>query len=579
TKEHNAERARASQRFKSRGNNIGGGDGDDESLQPNESIARVDTDAMQVDESTPRSRLTSLVEGRVSCVTSTVSPTPRSTDEADHNEYTLVTGNTPAPNKPTSTSRSTATFLLHTRSKTSKLLTSKINRRKTLSRCYKLLNRIKGQKWQLQNQPLRSPKSLAQLAKTELLRPFKRLSDVPDNPVTKRARSNPENTGTEPETDNNDDHNSRSHPKLPSRLPNPNHSAHPPPLTCVPTSSIVPEIRSSRSHTLGDSLSQYGESHPPLPNLLTPVCGPVHARLRAKLIERTLPDPGKSSNQEAELVLLLHPPARAEVDVSAPSRARGSRPANKQRLDPVLAARADMAAFSNACCRALKDLLSNEDELLAQVKAFAEQTTQKPTRSRRCNRKKSHSPAILMASDVSSAGNGLQWVRLIHEETFLIELPNVLSIVAAEEELEVMFNYLATFRGKAKDRLRPLVVEIHGFKYCVATQQDIQQNLDNFHLAHPTALNARKFQRSYSPRSGHYQSPNVPRMIGAALFCAPSSVGAQYPDYFVEMSLTVVAFILLCGDSAMTNGRTATPKVVTLVLRTGSTNTKPTVTG
>ncbi|KAG8725352.1 hypothetical protein FRC09_001702 [Ceratobasidium sp. 395] len=526
----------------------------------------------------------------------------------------------------------------------------------------------------------------SQRANTGPSRLSKRQSDAPDDRAAKRARSDPNNTDTVSESDDD------PVPPRPHLPPRPSH----PTRTSTPTT--MPETPS------------------PLPNLLSPVRGPVHARLRAKLIERALPRLGETSangvagsswgkyvdeadewdqldkvdlddtsnpsqqvpadksssvsglswhevarpaprtymrerthqasnlddlanaastaaplprpnsptlsesdliRRERARVIVdkvrtevnnlsrqrdktcaagssrpTRPPTRAEVDVSAPSRARGSRPANKQRLDPVSAARADMAAFSeeyrrkNAqslvesvarrnkrpeidgpCTdphirrRALDDLLSDEDELLAQAEAFAEKITPQPTRSRRRRNRKKKPLArdstglarhILVLAKVhlfayalvegmyQTRAVALQWARLIHEETFLMELPNVPYVAATEEELEVMVNYLATFRGKVKERIRPLVVQIHGFEHHVATQQDIQRNLNNFNLAHPNSFHC----TSYSPRSGHYQSPNIPRMLGATLFYGPSSVGAQYPDYFVEMPLTVVAFIL-----------------------------------
>ncbi|KAG9084311.1 hypothetical protein FRC06_004130 [Ceratobasidium sp. 370] len=49
---------------------------------------------------------------------------------------------------------------------------------------------------------------------------------------------------------------------------------------------------------------------------------------------------------------------------------------------------------------------------------------------------------------------------------------------------------------------------------------------------------------SYSPRGGHYENPEIAHLIGATLFYSPSTIRLQFPDYFDEMPLTVVAFIL-----------------------------------
>jgi hypothetical protein len=126
-----------------------------------------------------------------------------------------------------------------------------------------------------------------------------------------------------------------------------------------------------------------------------------------------------------------------------------------------------------------------------------------------------------------------------------------------------MVNYLATLRGKAKERLRPIVPEIHELQHRVASQQDVQDNLDAFNEAHPNSFHCAvspRFicivskhtllmcliicQQSMSPRRGHYESANIGRVIGACLAYGPTSVIVQFPDYFDPIPITVVAFIL-----------------------------------
>ncbi|KAG8735487.1 hypothetical protein FRC10_010462 [Ceratobasidium sp. 414] len=107
-------------------------------------------------------------------------------------------------------------------------------------------------------------------------------------------------------------------------------------------------------------------------------------------------------------------------------------------------------------------------------------------------------------------------------------------------ELEVMVNYLATLQGKVKECLRPLITFIHNLQHHMTNQQEIQSNLDAYHLAWPNTFHC----ASYSPRGGHYENPEIAHLIAAALFYLPSAVGLQFPDYFDEMPLTVVAFIL-----------------------------------
>ncbi|KAG8774386.1 hypothetical protein FRC12_002025 [Ceratobasidium sp. 428] len=239
------------------------------------------------------SKLTSLVKGRALSVTSAVRPPPgplmRPISNSTHSSPGI---RPPAPNTPTSTSRSTATSLSHMRSKISKLLTSKINRRKTLSRCKELFKRIKRLKWHLRNQPLRSVFLLSSVSR----------SSVKCLPLDPHATANPIGLSGQ----------HTAQPKSPkSQHPRPAFN----PRVCFIYRAWDPTFT---LHSLGDSLSQYGEPHLPLPNLLIAVRGPVHARLRAKLIERTLPDPGRSSNQDAELNERDQLDEEMEADTSNP---------------------------------------------------------------------------------------------------------------------------------------------------------------------------------------------------------------------------------------------------------------------
>ncbi|KAG9088432.1 hypothetical protein FS749_002169 [Ceratobasidium sp. UAMH 11750] len=278
-----------------------------------------------------------------------------------------------------------------------------------------------------------------------------------------------------------------------------------------------------------------------------------------------------------------------------PPARRRPREKENRRLDPISAARADMVAFNDEVAqgntesftdsvrrrnrrrqdqdehtgrcspieRSLDDLLSDDEELLAQIEAFAKGKTPqpKPPRRRRRNRKKKplardfsgirrqvlvlakiHLFAFALAEGIYQTRlTFLEWAAEIHYETWKILLPKVPYQVATQAELEVMVNYIATFRGKAKDRLRPVVAHIHEFEHRVATQEDIQRNLDIFNLVYPNSFHC----TTYSPRrAGHYENEDIARCIAAALFYAPSSVGVQFPDYFVGMPLTIVAFIL-----------------------------------
>ncbi|KAG8733362.1 hypothetical protein FRC10_000287 [Ceratobasidium sp. 414] len=121
-----------------------------------------------------------------------------------------------------------------------------------------------------------------------------------------------------------------------------------------------------------------------------------------------------------------------------------------------------------------------------------------------------------------------------------MELPDVPYLTATTEELEVMVNYIATLRGKLKERVRPIIGPSRGFNQCVATQQDIQDNLDLFHELHPNSFHC----TSTRPRWGHYEHIDLAHCIAAAFFYGPNAVGVLFPDYFEDMPLTIVAFVL-----------------------------------
>ncbi|KAG9101533.1 hypothetical protein FRC06_002951 [Ceratobasidium sp. 370] len=259
-----------------------------------------------------------------------------------------------------------------------------------------------------------------------------------------------------------------------------------------------------------------------------------------------------------------------------------------RRLDPVSAARADMMAYNQDVVegrapsaieeatrhnrqqvgevrptvnRSANGLMEDNEEMVAHAEAFAAGTFPKPTRSRRRRNRKKKPLArdstglarqVLVVAKLYMFAYALQegiyqnratfhgWARKSHEDVWGLLLPGVDYVAATDGELEVMVNYIATLRGKIKERLRPVAVEVHGFQHRITSQQDIEDNLDRFNLAHPNSFHC----KSYSPRRGHYESPNIPRMIGAALFYGLTSVGVQFPEFFEEMPLTIVAFIL-----------------------------------
>ncbi|KAG9079828.1 hypothetical protein FRC06_007423, partial [Ceratobasidium sp. 370] len=275
------------------------------------------------------------------------------------------------------------------------------------------------------------------------------------------------------------------------------------------------------------------------------------------------------------------PSAPPKTSVQQPSSSRsGKKPS--RRLDPVGAAQADLVEFNKRCAhdgvrnfvqgvtrqnerigrctlregevRSPTDLLADNeedrahDEALREGKLPAGGRKKKPQardfsgiRGHILTLAKLHLFAFALSEGIyQTRATLMMWVALVHEATWLMELPNVPYVAATTEELEVMVNYIATLRGKIKERVRPVLSHVEGFDHCVATQEDIQTNLDLFHELYPNSFHC----TSRRPRKGHYENVLLARCIAAAFFYGPNSVGVLFPDYFEDMPLTIVAFIL-----------------------------------
>ncbi|KAG9084998.1 hypothetical protein FRC06_003774, partial [Ceratobasidium sp. 370] len=212
------------------------------------------------------------------------------------------------------------------------------------------------------------------------------------------------------------------------------------------------------------------------------------------------------------------------------STAATSNKSSSRRLEPVAAARTDMVEFNKRCARdnvtsfvqsvtrqnerkgrcALREgeerlrheLLPDNEEDLAHDDALRQ--GKQPTGGRKkkplardftgirrqiLTLAKVHLFAFALSEGIyQTRATFMMWAALVHEVTWHMELPDVPYVVATTEELEVMVNYLATLRGKMKERVRPIVGPLRGFNHCVATQQDIQDNLDLFHELHPNSF-------------------------------------------------------------------------------------------
>ncbi|KAG9089509.1 hypothetical protein FRC06_001512 [Ceratobasidium sp. 370] len=103
-----------------------------------------------------------------------------------------------------------------------------------------------------------------------------------------------------------------------------------------------------------------------------------------------------------------------------------------------------------------------------------------------------------------------------------------------------MVNNLATAHGRSKEHLCPFNESVHEFTHRLLDQQAIQENLNRFNLLYPNNFHC----ATYCPRKGHHESPNLPHAITITCFHGPSSVGMMFPDYFRDMLLTIVAFVL-----------------------------------
>ncbi|KAF8593926.1 hypothetical protein BDV93DRAFT_516183 [Ceratobasidium sp. AG-I] len=126
----------------------------------------------------------------------------------------------------------------------------------------------------------------------------------------------------------------------------------------------------------------------------------------------------------------------------------------------------------------------------------------------------------------------LRWAVAMHEATWEMELPTTPYTRANQDVFEIMVNNLATLRGRLKERICAFVESNAEFRHSRNNQRTIQENLSEVQLV------------TYCPRSGHYENPELGHCIAVLLFYGPSSPGLMYPNYFIDMPLTVVAFAL-----------------------------------
>ncbi|KAG8712365.1 hypothetical protein FRC08_014691 [Ceratobasidium sp. 394] len=274
------------------------------------------------------------------------------------------------------------------------------------------------------------------------------------------------------------------------------------------------------------------------------------------------------------------PPPGATADVPG-AQTRGTR-----RLDPVSAARVDMLNFNKAVAREsatgfvdsvtrhsehtarcapplsrpTHELLEDDEEMLAQAEAFAKLKWPSSPPSRGRNRKKKplardvsgverqvliiakiHLFAYALVEGVyQTRATFIRWALAVYYATWMMELPSTDYVKPPHDYLEIMVNNVATARGKSKELMRPFVENVHEFVHLLLDQQAIQDNLHRFSVLYPNNFHC----TTYCPRQGHYESPELSRAIAITFFQGPSSVGMMFPDYFRDMPLTAVAFVL-----------------------------------
>ncbi|CAE6403487.1 unnamed protein product [Rhizoctonia solani] len=254
-----------------------------------------------------------------------------------------------------------------------------------------------------------------------------------------------------------------------------------------------------------------------------------------------------------------------------------------RRLDPISTAHMDMLDFNQAVAqgeatsfvesatrqskraagcapppsRPADELLPDDEESLAHAEARAK--SKWPRRPRRIRKSKP------VARDVSgierqvlvmakvhlfayalyegiyqTRATFMRWAAAEYEATWQMELPDRPYQPPDQNILEIMVNNIATLRGKAKERLREFTARVAGFKQTSRNPAVIQKNIALFNMLYPNSFHC----KTSNPRAGDYEHEEIAHCIALILFYSQTAVGVLYPDYFQDMSLTVVAFCL-----------------------------------
>ncbi|KAB5588160.1 hypothetical protein CTheo_8399 [Ceratobasidium theobromae] len=344
--------------------------------------------------------------------------------------------------------------------------------------------------------------------------------------------------------------NSRTHlppmTSTPASMEDPSNSPEPPARPNSPSLTAAELIQKERARAIAAKMDETCDHlhRPSRPHrLFAEASHPPTTRPQARLA------PGASSN-------------------AALAHIHGPRP-----LDPMSTARADMIAFNEAVARGnatslvesvtrqsnrqacreppasrqLNELLDDDEEMIAQAEAYAQKKWPPLARDVSGIQRqvliiaKLHLFAYALVEGIyQTRATFLRWAAAVYEATWQMELPTTPMIEPDEEILEIMVNSIATLRGRVKEHLRPFAANAAQFQQNVIDQCTIQENLRRFNLLYPNNFHC----KTHCPRHGHYENPEIGHCMAAALFSGPNSVGMLFPEYFRDMPLTVVAFVL-----------------------------------
>ncbi|CAE6431559.1 unnamed protein product [Rhizoctonia solani] len=135
----------------------------------------------------------------------------------------------------------------------------------------------------------------------------------------------------------------------------------------------------------------------------------------------------------------------------------------------------------------------------------------------------------------------ITWVRVLWRETWLMEAPGTPFCDITNKEIQVVIAGLVTKRGRAKEQLRSAIEFLLGFNWFAMTPEEVALNISAFQRHH---LNLFHCLEQELDRCGHYESKLMHHAFALALFYNEGAVGVVFSEYFEDLALATVAFIL-----------------------------------